>query len=409
MARDSPSGRRTPVTLAVVWWFALGGLGLFFPYYSLYLSENAGLRGGEIGLVMATLPLVGVLAQPFWGQVADRSGRRGRILALLAAGTGIGYAGIALADGILGFALCTASLALFSTSLIPMCVSVSLAALPDPTGTLFGRVRVMGTLGFAMSIGLFPWLLRLLYPDFDTATSAPSMPGLWLIFPLAAGMLCVASLASLRVPEQGNVSARADRGEWRLLLRNGPYLRVLALAFLTYLFTQGAMVLFPILVRAQGGGIEAISQMWLIMLSLEIPLVFFLGAAVHRFGPRGVIAIGLAASALRWGVSGFVTDLRLVYLAQALHGVTVFGLILGVPVLIDRIVPDRLRATAQGGLAMIGISLGSILSNLTAGWLIDAVGPMAPARVAGAASLLLLFLMPKLLPPIDYAEPHGDR
>jgi PPP family 3-phenylpropionic acid transporter len=212
-------------------------------------------------------------------------------------------------------------------------------------------------------------------------------------------MLAIATVASLFVPAGGDLDKRAHRGEWRLLIRNRAYLRVLALTFMLYLFTQGAMVLFPILVREQGGGIEAISRMWLIMISLEVPLVLFLGAAVHRFGPRGVIAIGVAASALRWGVSGFATDLRLVYLAQLMHGVTVFGVILGVPVFIDRIVPARLRATAQGGLAMIGISLGSILSNLTAGWLIEAVGPMAPARIAGIASVALLLALPLLLPP----------
>jgi hypothetical protein len=48
---------------------------------------------------------------------------------------------------------------------------------------------------------------------------------------------------------------------------------------------------------------------------------------------------------------------------------------------------------------MIGISLGSILSNLTAGWLIEAVGPMAPARIAGIASVALLLALPLLLPP----------
>ena len=51
-----------PVSL--VWVFALGGLGLFFPYYSLYLRENAGLSGTQVGAVLAVLPLVGIVVQP---------------------------------------------------------------------------------------------------------------------------------------------------------------------------------------------------------------------------------------------------------------------------------------------------------------------------------------------------------
>ena len=160
------------------------------------------------------------------------------------------------------------------------------------------------------------------------------------------------------------------------------------------------MVLFPILVSAQGGGIQAISRMWLLMLALELPLVLAFGAAMSRIGPRGVIAIGTAAAAVRWTISGFVEDLTIVGAAQVLHGVSVWGIILGVPFYVDRIVPLQLRATAQGLAAMAGISLGSILSNLGAGWLTETYGATAPARVAGVASALLLLALPFLVAPV---------
>jgi PPP family 3-phenylpropionic acid transporter len=351
---------------------------------------------------------MGVLAQPFWGQVADRSGLRGRVLALLAIGTGLGYAALRHATGFGGFLIATAGLALFSTALIPSCVSVSLASLSDRSGTAFGRVRVMGTLGFGVSVGCFPWLLHSAESFGIAPTSSgsgiASEPGLGLMFGLAAGALGLAALCSLLLPSKGIVSLRANRGEWRQLLHSGPFVRVLLFTFLAYLSIQGPMVLFPILVRAQGGGLDAISQMWLIMLALEVPLVFYLGAGVRRVGPRGVIAIGIVAAALRWSVSGFADDLRWVYLAQALHGVTVFGVVLGAPVYVDAVVPARLRSTGQGLLAMVGISLGSIVSNLSAGWLTELVGPRAPARVAGVLAALLALALPWLLPAVRPAS-----
>jgi MFS family permease len=112
-----------------------------------------------------------------------------------------------------------------------------------------------------------------------------------------------------------------------------------------------------------------------------------------------VIAIGMIAAAVRWGVSGFAEDLRWVYLAQILHGVTVWGIILGAPVYVDAVVPARLRSTAQALLAMVGVSLGSILSNVGAGWLSDVVGPRAPAQVAGVMGLMLTLALPWMLPP----------
>ncbi|MCH2186431.1 hypothetical protein MK280_11225, partial [Myxococcota bacterium] len=70
------------------------------------------------------------------------------------------------------------------------------------------------------------------------------------------------------------------------------------------------------------------------------------------------------------------------------------GIILALPFHVDRVVPPHLRATAQGLLAMVGVSLGSILSNLGAGWLTDRFGSSTPARIAGIASLVLAVTLP---------------
>lgn len=402
-ARSRAEPRPVKPILAGVWWFALSGLGLFFPFYSLYLREAVQLSGTAVGAVMATVPATGLVAQPLWGQIADRTGARVRVLSLIALGTAAGYAGLALPSTLSGFLLGTVLLACFSTALLPTCVSVSLASLPDASPRSFGHVRVMGTLGFAASVGLLPFVLAAL----PGPEGAGELLRLRIAFPLAGACVAIAAAVSLLLPTRGVIAVRADRGDWRGLLSNGAFLRILAFTFLTYFFTQGSMVLFPILVHAQGGGIEAISRMWLLMLSLEVPLVFAFGAGVARIGPRGVIAIGTLAAAVRWTTSGFADDLRLVHLAQVLHGVTVWGIILGVPFYVDRVVPERLRATAQGMLAMVGISLGSILSNLGAGWLTEAFGPTVPARIAGVASLFLLAAAPFVIPPLR--EPgRGD-
>jgi predicted MFS family arabinose efflux permease len=49
---------RPPKSISLVWFFSLGGLGIFFPYFSMYLHENAGLSGTELGAVLAVLPAV---------------------------------------------------------------------------------------------------------------------------------------------------------------------------------------------------------------------------------------------------------------------------------------------------------------------------------------------------------------
>ena len=74
---------RTRITIGLVWFFTMGGLGSFFPFFSMYLLENGQLSGSQIGMVLALLPTVGLASQPFWGQIADRTGSRTRVLAIL--------------------------------------------------------------------------------------------------------------------------------------------------------------------------------------------------------------------------------------------------------------------------------------------------------------------------------------
>ena len=105
--------------LALFWFIYMGALGIFFPYYSLYLREDAGLTGTQVGLVLAMLPLVGMLSQPFWGQAADRTGARGRVVAVLSLGASLGYLALALARGFPAILAATVALACFSTPIIP--------------------------------------------------------------------------------------------------------------------------------------------------------------------------------------------------------------------------------------------------------------------------------------------------
>src|SRR3990167_1455490 len=177
---------RTPAILATYWFAALAALGVFFPLFSLYLSENLGLRGYEIGFVTAAIPLTGLLAQPFWGALADRSGSRVRILALLTAGAAAGYTNLAQQDSFASVFFATLALALFSTSVTPMAVSVSLALLRERGRHAFGMVRSVGTLGYLVAVVGFPRLLHhlgeaapVLGPAAASATDPPPGLNVW--------------------------------------------------------------------------------------------------------------------------------------------------------------------------------------------------------------------------------------
>jgi PPP family 3-phenylpropionic acid transporter len=147
------------LTLSLVWLFGLGGLGFHLPYYALFLNENAGLSGTQAGVVLSVVPGLGVLGHLVWGRVADRTGRRARVLAAVAFGAALGYLAISAQSSFAGFLLATALLALFVPAFAPIALSVCMAVLDERGSHALGRVRVWGTIGFAIAVLGLAWLL----------------------------------------------------------------------------------------------------------------------------------------------------------------------------------------------------------------------------------------------------------
>ena len=190
------------IPLTLFWFTYFGSLGIFFPYFSLYLRENAGLSGTELGIILAVSPLVGMIAQPLWGQVADRTGARGRVLAFLTLGTGLGYAVLGLAEGFWNILLAVAALASVGTAVFPLMNSVSLALLRDQGHHAFGRVRVWGTIGYFVVILVFPWLLEVYEPKTFASSGGGQIaePALGFMFPVTAAIVLVSASIDESVP-----------------------------------------------------------------------------------------------------------------------------------------------------------------------------------------------------------------
>ncbi|HEX9879747.1 MAG TPA: MFS transporter, partial [Candidatus Binatia bacterium] len=337
-----------PLSLSAFWFIYMGALGIFFPYFSLYLSENAGLSGTQVGLVLAVIPLIAIVAQPLWGQVADRTGARRRVLAYLAAGTCLGYVLLAGAVGFPFIVAATAFLAAFETGVLPTTMSVSFAVLRDAGPHAYGFVRVWGTVGFFLLVLSFPSLLERYQEARDLVPEAggPSQPGLEIMFLVSAGLVLLASLISLRLPREGAISLRAARGDWRALLKNRTFLRFLVFSFAAYVLMHGPIWLFPVFIRSRGGDLDTIRGMWILMLAVEIPLMLSTGSGLKGLGARGLLAVGILASGLRWTLCAAVSDPFWLYPIQVLHGVTVVGVLVGGPLYLDAVSPERLRSTA---------------------------------------------------------------
>ena len=397
MCKYLASMKRGSFEISLFWFLYMAGLGVIFPYLSLYLQQHAGLSGTQLGLALAMHPLMGILASPFWGQWADRTGRRKGALGLLAGGGAIGYAIVPFADGLFPLLLSLAFLSVFTAPAMAVASSLSFAVLGRGRSTDFGKVRVWGTVGYLLTILFFPYLAETIG---ERASGTGAASGLQLIFPVASVMSLLSALVLLRVPSGSALSLRARKEDLLLLLRQRSYIRLLTLAFFAFGLLAGPIVLFPIFVTSRGGTLETISQLWIPMLLLEIPLILFAGSGLRRLGARGLISAGIACDGARWLISALAPTLVWVFGVQLLHGVVVVGLIIGMQLYVEGEVPEALRVTGQTLLGTV-MSIGSVLSHLWAGFALEHFGPSVPYFVSGMASIALgvfawFFLRPRL-------------
>lgn len=368
------SAARNFLLLCTHCFFSFAALGTFYPYFALFLKDNVGLASSQVGVVVSIPPLVGLFAQPAWGQVADRTGSRARVLTWLCLGAAVGFAALSQAQGLVATAVATFALALFLSPLFPLSVSVIFGALPS--SSMFGRVRVWGTVGYLFSVVSAPRVLGWLREAgwLDPVERGPTEPGMPLMFCVAALFCVVAASTAALLPKHAGLSVRAQRGDLRALLAQRSFTRVLMYVTGIQFFLNGPIQLFPLYVRSRGGTMTDLSNLWICMALLEIPLIFGSGRLFRTIGVTRMMLIASAAGGARWLICALVPSLPAIYPVQALHALVVTGLNVGTAMHVEQIVPERLRSTAQSAVVMVGISIGGALSNSLGGVVVDRFG-----------------------------------
>ena len=181
--------------LSFFWATLFGSLGIFFPFYSLYLENDLDLSGQQIGLVMGVFHLIGLVGQPAWGYLADRTGARKIILVVITIGMAFGFLVIWRVPGYAALLLASMFFAAFYTSLIPQGMALSLGVLFRSHNSHFEWVRSFGSVGFLITCFGFPIIL-------DAVDSGPDTWGLGLMFPSCAALILLTTVVVFLIPNK---------------------------------------------------------------------------------------------------------------------------------------------------------------------------------------------------------------
>jgi MFS transporter, DHA1 family, multidrug resistance protein len=350
---------------------ALSTLSFLIPVYAKQLGASAVGIGGLFAVAQGMI----LLLRPVIGWTSDRFGRRGFFVAGMVCHTGaMGLFVLASNVTMLYLAQLLYGVASAVTWTSAYTITTELAT-PTHRGKAVGRVDEYahrGALyGIVLALVVLNWLaLQTAWRILFLGYAALAATGIWL--------------AWKRVPETRSPSppqaGRQSMASW-------PFVQVLLVVFLSYLFTTMLRPVFLVFLQDEfTQDVRLLALAFLPATLLESFLPSLLGLLSDRWGRRPLIIAGLT-----WmGLSCICISVfpRLVWVI-VLWTLKALGLAAALPpqkALISDLTAHAQRGTGYG-LSTFAASLGAAVGPLLGGWVYDSVGHVTPFFLTGIVFL----------------------
>jgi PPP family 3-phenylpropionic acid transporter len=346
--------------LSAYYFFYFAFIGGFSTYFGLYLL-SLGMSAWHIGVLMSLMQVMRLVSPNFWGWLADRLGRRARVVHLSAAASLVAFLLFFAVDGFVGLFVAMALLGFFWSASLPLIEAITLGHL-QAQPELYGRVRLWGSIGFIVAVTAMGAILDRL----------PVVAMLWISLALLFGILLVALLVvdAPNADELQPVSRLAEtlrRTEVRALLLGCFFM---AMAHAPY------YVFYSIYLDAHGYSKTLIGGFWAIGVIAEILVFLVMPRLMRHFSLTSILLTCFTAAALRFLCIGWAVEaLTLLLFAQVLHGIT-FGAFHATSVAaLNRWFARQHQARAQALYGSVSFGAGGMIGGLLAGQAWDTLGP----------------------------------
>jgi|WetSurMetagenome_2_1015567.scaffolds.fasta_scaffold147436_2 MFS transporter, PPP family, 3-phenylpropionic acid transporter len=371
----------SPATRLRLFYFAYyGGVGTLLPYFAPYL-RGLGFTGEQIGTVQMIGPLVAVPVAIAWSTAADRLRAPARVLGMATAWAFLAVLLLPATRTPLAVGAVLLAYSLADRAVVPLVDSVTVEWAAHQPGTTYARIRLFGSVGFAVLSSTVGVLL----------TWRGDRPGDPLV-PVAL-VACVGAYALVaRHLSAAPAPPHPPRfREMAGLLAHGPLLALLVVFSVHWGATAPFHLLFGLFVRDLGMPASITGVGMTVGVAAEVAALLAFPRIAGRFSLRAILAASFAVSALRWLLLSRATGAVAVVALQLLHAFT-FGLFWGAAMdAMSRAVPSRLRATGQAIFAAVVFGLGNAVGYQLSGVGYDRYHGVGPLFAwAGGAELVAL-------------------
>ncbi len=378
--------------LSAFYFAYLGALGAYAPYFAPYL-ETRGLSAWQISVIMSLWYATRVFAPSLWGSATARAARpirwlRGGALATLAS-----FALFLLPIGYAALLLVMFVFASVYNAIMPQFEALTLARL-GARRSLYGRIRVWGSVGFVVANLGFGALLQALGYHWLAVT----------LLPMFALLVAAAWVNEDSPVAAGEPAAGGFRQNVLPRLRDRP-LWIFLLTALAMQLSHGAFYVFLSLhLDRNGYSAQAIGGLWAVGVIAEIAMFLVIPKMMRRVSPRTVMAVCFGVGAVRWLVTAMLPQsVVAITLAQLGHAFTFAAFHSASIQAISQFFPGRSGVHGQGLLYGFSSGLGGVGGALLAGALWEFGGGQASFLGSAVVSVFGLALALRVRVPSDRA------
>jgi PPP family 3-phenylpropionic acid transporter len=364
--------------IAGFYFFYFAFVGMFAPYWSLYLKFIQ-FNAVEISILLSVQPVMRMLAPNLWGWLADRTGKRLMVVQLAALGGVIFYMGVFFTTKFYGMLLVLATMSFFWSASMPLVEATTLTYLGKNTAH-YGRIRSWGSVGFIIAVVGLGFA-------FDYISIQ------WLLW---AGLLSMLGILffSRQIPPTTVLAHHTDKQSIMSIVRHPPVLALLAACFLMSVAHGPYYTFFSIYLVEQGYAKSAVGMLWALGVICEIGAFFLIPRLIKRFTLQQILMLSFSCAVVRFLLIAWcVNSLELLLIAQTLHAAT-FGTFHAAAVaLIHHYFQGRHQSKGQALFGSFTYGAGGMLGNLVSGPVWQSYGASVLYSGSAVMALLGLFLI----------------
>jgi len=357
---------------AAYYFFYFAFVGVFSPYWSLYL-QHLSFGAFDIAVLMSLLQVTRVFAPAAWGWLADRFGRQAAVVRAAALAGMLVFLPVFWVRDFAGMFAVMLLIAFFWSASLPLVEAMTLGHLGKETAR-YGRIRLWGSIGFVLTVLGCGWWL-------DHA-SIDALP--WLVLALLAGI----AIFAWRLPEAPRQS-HPDATPLRDLLRRPAVWALLGACALMSVAHGPYYTLFSVYLAEYGYSKAAIGGLWAVGVVFEIGIFIVMPRLVARWGYLRILQATFWLGTLRFAVIALAVDsLPLLLAAQTLHAATFAAFHASAVAAVHEYFRGPHQAKGQALYTSLSFGVGGTLGGLLGGALYEAAGGEGAFLMSAVATAL---------------------